>query len=91
MATDSETDGGLPPGLERDELYDLVRLAVKDAMFDVLGTLVLLGVALVILAAAVRSLLVASTALEAAFVLGLALLGLWMAGGAFDLVPPFRN
>lgn len=94
MGTDSdvETDGGeTAPGVPRDELYTVVRAAVKDAIFDLLATALLLGIGLLFIVAGVRGLLGASAGLG--YVFGGANLGLGLVfiAAAFDLIPSFHE
>ncbi|MDQ2051657.1 MULTISPECIES: hypothetical protein [Natronolimnohabitans] len=92
METDSdrETDGGEITGLTQDELYTVVQTAVKDALIDVFGTVFLLGFALLFIGAGTQVILASSTT-GVLFGVGLVSLGLVVAAGAFNLVPPFRE
>lgn len=84
------TDGGATVDVDPEELYAVVRVAVKDALFDALGSVLLLGLALLFVAAGVRGLLSASSTVESAFGVVFVGLGVTIAAVAFDLVPPFR-
>lgn len=79
---------GVVEDASREELYRIVRAAVEDAIRDVLGTVVLLGLSLVLLAAGASGLLTAGSATGVAVGAGLALAGLGLAAVALDLVPP---
>ncbi|MFA9426915.1 hypothetical protein [Natronorubrum sp. A-ect3] len=68
--------------------YTVNRSVVRDAIFDAVGTVALLGFALVFLFVGVRGFVVGSSLpLSAAFVAA----SLLVAGAALDLVPPFRG
>ncbi|ACV47759.1 MULTISPECIES: hypothetical protein [Halomicrobium] len=85
------SDGGVDPGFDPDTLYRVVRAAIKDALLDVIGTLLLLGVALVIVAMGGQLLLAAMS--EVAMVLGalLVLFGLYLGAATLELIPPLRE
>lgn len=90
-AEPDRTDGGYDVGLDEQELYLVVRKAVKDAMLDVVGTMVLLGFALgavwIGLAMAIEG---SSTA---AFGFGVAVVafGVLLAASALELLPSVRD
>ena len=87
---DERTDGGLE-GVPREDLYEVVHAAVKDAMLDVLGTVALLGFGLVFVAVGGQFLLEASS--STGTVLGGFLVGVGFltAAVALGVVPPFRK
>ncbi|EMA40550.1 hypothetical protein [Halobiforma nitratireducens] len=77
--------------LGQEEIYLAVREGIKDALFDVFATIVLLGLGLVFVWAGTQALATASLTLgyvSAGTVLGL---GLVLAAAAFDLVPSFHE
>ncbi|QFU84200.1 hypothetical protein GCU68_14300 [Natronorubrum aibiense] len=79
-----DTDTGLTSEPSDETEYAVVR----DAIFDAVGTVALLGFALVFLFVGVRGFVVGSSLpLSAAFVAA----SLLVAGAALDLVPPFRG
>ncbi|ELY42498.1 hypothetical protein [Natronorubrum sulfidifaciens] len=81
-----ETDTDTESGGETE--HAVARSAVRDAIFDAIGTVVLLGFSLVFLFVGVRGLVVGSSLpLSAAFIAA----SLLVAGAALDLVPPFRG
>ncbi|GAB7118392.1 hypothetical protein [Natrinema pallidum] len=83
-----ETDRDPADDRDSDARYALVRAAYADAIFDAIGTVLLLGFALLFLALGTRGLLVdASTELAVGLILGAVVL----AGVAFGLVPPVRK
>lgn len=51
----TETDGSdsFDPGFDEAALYTVVRDAVKDALLDVIGTVLLLGIAFVLVIAGI--------------------------------------
>lgn len=88
---DARTDGGYDAGLDEDELYLVVRTAVKDAMLDVIGTLVLLGFALGLVWIGG---MLAVDGDSAGFVVAggaFVALGAVLAALALELIPPIRN
>lgn len=89
--TEQETDGGTRTGFDEAALYSVVRAAVKDALLDVLGTLLLVGVAFVLVATGGR-MAVASDATPGV-VLGLvvALGGVYLAAATLEVIPPVRE
>ena len=84
------TDGGLE-AVPREELYEIVHAAVKDAMLDVLGTVALLGFGLVFVAVGGQFLLESSSQVGTALGGLFAGLGFLIGAAALDLVPPFRE
>jgi hypothetical protein len=87
----TETDGGTLDEVEREELYAVVRAAVKDALLDVAGTVALLGLALLFVATGARGLLEAAGTTGAVVSLALVGLGFASAAVALDLVPSIRE
>ena len=84
MAHEMDTD--TEPSDEPEHTVD--RSVVRDAIFDAVGTVALLGFSLVFLFVGVRGFVVGSSLpLSAAFVAA----SLLVAGAALDLVPPFRG
>ncbi|NHN58182.1 MULTISPECIES: hypothetical protein [Halorussus] len=85
-----ETDDG-GAGFDEAALYGVVRKAVEDAILGVIGTLLLLGVAAVVLwtgvAVAMQSTGPTGTALGGAAVL----FGLYLAAATLEIIPPARE
>lgn len=83
-------DGGTDVGFDEVALYTVVRKAVEDAILDVIGTLLLVGVALVVVwigAAAIVSgttpgLLGGTAAI---------LFGVYLAAATLEVIPPARE
>ncbi|WP_293027159.1 hypothetical protein [Natronococcus sp.] len=87
----TKSDGGTSLEADREELYAVVRAAVRDALLDVVGTVALLGFALLFVATGVRGLLEAAGTAGAAVSLVLVALGVVIAVVALDLVPSIRE
>jgi len=81
------SDGGTDLGFDPDALYRVVRAAVKDALLDVIGTLLLLGVALVLVLTGGQLLVSAISGVMVGVGAVLVLLGLYVAATALDLIP----
>lgn len=85
------TDGGTDAGFDEGALYLVVRRAVEDALLGVIGTLLLVGTALVVVAVgvsvAVQSRNVPSVVLGA----GVALFGVYLAAATLGVIPPLRQ
>lgn len=77
-------------GFDPDALYRVVRAATKDALLDVIGTVLLLGVATVLVAAGVGGLL-SGTVPAVAVGTVLVLVGLYMAAATLEIIPPIRE
>jgi hypothetical protein len=85
-----ETDGGDPsgPGFDEAALYTVVRDAVKDALLDVIGTVLLLGIAFVLVVAGAQAVF-SSLSLEAAALgIGVTAAGVYLAATTLEVVPP---
>lgn len=81
-----ETDGGYQEGLDERRLYFIVRKAVKDAILGVLRTVVLLGVALLMVIFGVSS---AISGASNGILIGVTaiVLGIYCAVATLELVP----
>ena len=89
--TEAKFDGGTVDGLEQAELYTVVRSAVRDALMDILGTVALLGFALLFVAVGGQAAISGSTTTTIALGAGAVVVGFAIAAAALDLVPPFRG
>lgn len=87
MEPERETDGGVDVRIDQTELYDVVHAAVRDALLDILGTVLLLGFALLFVAMGVQVLFIASSMGGATVGVGIFLLGFVLAAAALDIRP----
>ncbi|WP_313692645.1 hypothetical protein [Halorarum halobium] len=86
------TDGGdAGPGFDEAALYLVVREAVEDAILGVLGTLLLVGVAFVLIWAGVVSAMSAGAPVGYAVGGAIALLGFYIAAATLEVIPPVRD
>lgn len=85
------TDGGPTPGFDDAALYSVVRTAVKDALLDVIGTVLLVGVGLVLVTAGGQAVVQTPSLPGIAVGVWLAAIGIYLAATALELVPPIRE
>ena len=85
------TDGGRNAGFDEAALYVVVREAVEDAILGVIGTLLLVGIAFVMVWSGVVA--ATSTGTPTGIAVGgvLALGGLYLAAATLEVVPPIRE
>jgi hypothetical protein len=76
--------------LSEDELYGIVRVATEDAVLGALGTLMLVGIGIVLIATGAQ-LLFALSPLPAAIGVILVLFGAYLALSSLRIVPPARE
>jgi hypothetical protein len=88
-STDLATDGSVAQ-LSEDELYAIVRVATEDAVLGALGTLMLVGIG-VVLASWGAALLLSATPLPAAIGVVLVLFGAYLALSSLRMIPPARE
>jgi len=88
-----ETDGGEPfdPGFDEAALYTVVRDAVKDALLDVIGTVLLVGIAFVLVIAGVQAVFSSISLGTAAVGFGVAVVGVYLAAATLEIIPPIRE
>ncbi len=86
-----EADGGEPVELDEVTLYTVVREAVKDALLDVIGTLLLVGIAFVLVAAGGQAVVSSGSVAETGLGLLVALFGLYLAATSLEVVAPVRE
>jgi hypothetical protein len=86
-----ESDGGVAPGVDDAALFRLVRDAVKDALLDVIGTLLLLGVAGILVVAGGQLFLSSVSQLGAVVGGVLVVVGLYLAAATLEIIPPVRD
>jgi len=77
-------------GFDPDALYRVVRAATKDALLDVVGTILLLAVAIVLVAIGAGGLL-SGSAPSVAVGAVLVVVGCYIAAATLELVPPIRE
>jgi hypothetical protein len=88
-----DTDGGEPfdSGFDEAALYTVVRNAVKDALLDVIGTVLLLGIAFVLVIAGIQALFSSISLGTVAVGLGVAAFGVYLAAATLEIIPPIRE
>ncbi|MFC7140412.1 hypothetical protein ACFQMA_11300 [Halosimplex aquaticum] len=69
------SDGGVSPGIDEDELYEIVHDAVEDAILGAVGTLLLVGIGVLLFASGAAAVGQAEGTAAVAVGLGVALLG----------------
>jgi hypothetical protein len=86
-----KTDGGSSTGFDEAALYAVIRAAVKDALLDVLGTVLLVGVAFVLVVGGAQALV--GSASTTGMVLGAVAVavGLYLAAATLEVIPPIRD
>jgi hypothetical protein len=88
----SMSDGGsAAPTIDEGVLYGVIRKAVKDALLDVIGTLLLVGLAVVLIWIGGASLLSSVSLLGGAFGAIIAIVGLYIAAATLEIIPPIRD
>lgn len=87
----STTDGGVPAGFDEDRMYVAVRAAVEDALLGAIGTVLLVGVGLLIVWIGFAAVLSFQT--WQALLLGGAVIaiGLYIAATTLGIIPPIRD
>lgn len=90
-AASSSSERAGSEGVDEVVLYGVVRKAVEDAILSVIGTLLLLGVAFVLVLVGFST----AARLETAMGVGLGavavLLGAYLAASTLELIPPIRE
>jgi hypothetical protein len=86
-------DEPLAVSIDEGALYVVVREAVEDALLGVIGTLLLVGVALVLVWVGGAMAFNAGGRQPAAAVAGLAiaLIGIYLAASSLEVIPPFHE
>jgi len=92
-ATDGGEELGVDPdlGFDPDALYRVVRAAMKDAILDTIGTLLLTGIAFVFVVIGGQLLFFWQSIQTAAVGAVLLLLGLYLGAATLGLIPPVRE
>lgn len=89
--TTSRTDDGASPGFDEAALYGVVRSAVEDAILGVIGTLLLTGVAFVLVGFGI-SLVAGASEMAGVTFGGVAIVvGLYVAAATLRVIPPIRE
>lgn len=86
-----QTDGGAEFGFDPDALYRVVRAAVTDAMLDVVGTLLLVGLGFVLVAIGGNALINAASVAGGAVGVGIVAVGLYVVAATLEVIPPVRE
>ncbi|MFB6353283.1 MAG: hypothetical protein ABEJ92_04285 [Halobacteriales archaeon] len=89
--TTAGTDGRLDPGFDEVALYGVVRKAVEDAILGAVGTILLVGVAFVLVVVGATAAFRTPSPAGVASGVGVSLLGLYLASSTLGLVPPMRE
>lgn len=84
----SGSDSEMASGFDEAALYRVVHAAVKDALLDVIGTLLLVGIAFVLVVAGGQALFAATSTLGIVVGLGFVVTGLYLAATSLELIPP---
>lgn len=86
----ADSDDGGGNGFDEAALYRVIHAAVKDALLDVIGTLLLVGIAFVVVVVGGRVLLSSATPLSIVAGVGLVVWGLYLAAATLEIIPPVR-
>ncbi|MFC7029138.1 hypothetical protein ACFQH8_20220 [Halomicroarcula sp. GCM10025710] len=70
--------------------YRVVRDAVTDALYDVIGTLLLLGIAFVLVVAGIQAVFSSMSLVTVAAGIGVAAVGVYLAAATLEIIPPIR-
>lgn len=87
-----EAAAGSPStGVDEAALYSVIHAAVKDALLDVIGTLLLVGIAFVLVVAGGQALLTSTSTAAIAIGFTLVVCGLYLAAATLEVIPPIRD
>ena len=86
-----ESDGGSASGFDEAALFTVIRAAVKDALLDVIETLLLVGIAFVLVVAGGQALISSSSPIGAAIGGLLVLVGVYLAAATLEIISPIRD
>lgn len=84
-------DAAAHSDLDEAQLYAVVRDAVEDALLSVIGTLLLLGIAFVLVLAGGQVLFRTPSPVGVAVGVGVAAVGVYLAAATLELIPPIRD
>ena len=87
------TDEGEPPapGFDEAALYTVVRDAVRDALLGVTGTVLLIGIAFVLVIAGAQAVFSALSFGTVAVGVGVTAVGVYLAAATLEIIPPIRD
>lgn len=88
---DVVSDGGTATGFDEARLHAVVRDAVEDAILGAIGTLLLVGIAFVLVVAGGQLLLASISPWGTAFGIGLLAVGTYIAAATLRVIPPVRE
>jgi hypothetical protein len=86
-----ESDGGTGPGFDEAALYGVIHAAVKDALLDVIGTLLLVGIAFVLVLVGGQAIVSSGTTTGIVAGIGFVTVGVYLAAASLEIVPPIRE
>ena len=69
----------------------MVRDAVKDALLDVIGTVLLLGIAFVLVIAGIQAVFSSISLETVAIGIGVVAVGVYLAAATLEIIPPIRE
>lgn len=87
----SSADGRHDPGFDEVAMYRVVRKAMEDAILGAVGTLLLVGVAFVLVLTGASIAVQGGRGPSIAIGVVVALFGLYLAGSTLELIPPIRE
>lgn len=79
------------PGFDEAALFTVVRDAVKDALLDVIGMVLLVGVAFVLVIAGAQAALQSEALTGLVAGIGVTAVGLYLAAATLEIIPPLRE
>ncbi|MDX1748647.1 MAG: hypothetical protein R3324_22165 [Halobacteriales archaeon] len=81
----------MAPEFDEAALYTVVRAAVEDALLDVIGTLLLVGIAFVLVLAGGQAVVASDSIVATLLGVAVAGFGLYLAAATLEIVPPVRE
>ena len=77
--------------LDQTGLYRIIQAAVKDALLDVIGTVLLVVIAFVLVLTGAQVILSSTVPFASVIGLSLVLIGLYLAGTTLEVIPSARD
>lgn len=77
--------------LDQADLYTLIQAAVKDAILDVIGTILLVLIAFVLVLTGAQVILSSTVPFASVIGIVLVVVGLYLAGTTLEVIPPIRE